>query len=191
MNVVAFNGSPHRDGNTATLIGYVFAELETEEIGTELVQLGGKKIHGCTACLRCFDNKDKRCVIEDDVVNENIEKMIEAEGIILGSPTYFANVTPELKAFIDRAGIVGMANEGMFRHKVGAGVVAVRRAGAGHALDAINHFFLSLQMVVPGSNYPNLGVGLHKGDVQKDEEGLRTMKVLGQTMAWLLQRIHR
>jgi len=190
MKVVAFNGSARKDGNTAILIKYVFGELEKEGIETEMVQLAGSSIRGCTACYKCFDNKDKRCSVKDDIANECIEKMLEADGIILGSPTYFSTVTTELKALIDRAGLVAKANEDMFKRKVGAAVVAVRRGGAIHAFDAINHFFLISSMIVPGSIYWNMGFGLEKGDVENDEEGIRTMKALGRNMAWLLEKLN-
>lgn len=190
MKVVAFNGSPRKEGNTASLIGYVLAELEKEGIETEIVQIGGKTVHGCIACAKCFESKDRRCVIDNDIVNECIEKMLEADGIILASPTYFADLTPELKALIDRAGFVAKANSEMFRYKVGAAVVAVRRAGSVHVFDSINHFFTISQMIIPGSSYWNMGIGLAEGDVEKDEEGIRTMRVLGQNMAWLLKKLN-
>ena len=189
MKVIAFNGSARRDGNTAILIRRVFSQLEAEGIETELVQLAGKTVKGCVACGRCFKNQDKRCAVTDDVANECIEKMLEADGIILGSPTYFADVTSEMKALIDRAGYVARANSDMLRRKVGAAVVAVRRAGAIHAFDSMNHFFLIGQMIVPGSAYWNVGIGRAKGDVERDEEGLKTMETLGQNMAWLLKKI--
>lgn len=190
MKVVAFNGSARKDGNTAALINHVFGELNAAGIETELVQLAGQRIRGCTACYQCFERKDKRCAVDDDIVNECIKKMIEADGIILGSPTYFADLTSELKALIDRAGFVARANGDLFARKVGAAVVAVRRAGAIHAFDSINHFFLIEQMIVPGSIYWNLGMGREKGQVEDDEEGIRTMKTLGQNMAWLLEKLH-
>lgn len=186
MKVVAFNGSPRKDGNTAILINHVFRELEKKGIETELVQLSGKKIHGCIACYKCFENRDQRCAVKDDVANECIEKMIKAEGIILGSPVYFADVTGEMKALMDRAGFVSMANGGMYKNKVGATVVAVRRSGAIHTLDTMNHFFLAGQMVVVGRG---IGVGRDKGDVEKDEEGVTAVKALGQRMAWLLDKL--
>jgi multimeric flavodoxin WrbA len=189
MKVVAFNGSARKDGNTAILINHVLSELRNEGIETELVQLAGKKIHGCIACYKCMENKDKRCAVNDDIVNECIEKMIEADGIILGSPTYFSDVTPEMKALIDRAGFVCRMNDFLFKRKLGAAIVAVRRAGATHVFDTINHLFLGSQMIVPGSIYWNIGVGRDKGDVEKDEEGIQTMKVLGQNMAWLLKNL--
>jgi multimeric flavodoxin WrbA len=191
MKVVAFNGSPRKDGNTSILINYVLSELRNEGIETELVQLGGKKIHGCIACYKCMDNKDGKCAVTDDIANECIQKMIEADGIILGSPTYFSDVTPEMKALIDRSGFVSRMNDFLFKRKVGAAVVAVRRAGATHVFDTMNHLFLAAQMIVPGSSYWNIGVGRDKGDVEKDEEGIQTMKVLGQNMAWLLKNLPR
>jgi len=190
MKVVAFNGSPRKEGNTAALIKHVLAELEKEGIETETVQVGGKYIRGCIACAKCFENTDKKCIIDKDIVNECIEKMLEADGIILASPTYFADLTPELKALIDRTGFVAKANNEMFRHKVGAAVVAVRRAGSIHVFDSINHFFTISQMIIPGSSYWNMGMGLNEGDVEKDEEGIRTMQTLGQNMAWLLKKLN-
>jgi multimeric flavodoxin WrbA len=189
MKVVGFNGSARKDGNTATLIKYAFRELEKEGIETELVQLAGSKIQGCIACYKCFENRDKRCAVDNDVVNECIEKMSEADGIILGSPTYFADITTDMKALIERTGFVAKANEDMFRRKVGAAVVAVRRGGAIHTFDSLNHFFFISQMIVPGSIYWNIGIGRDIGEVEKDEEGVATMKNLGQNMAWLLKKI--
>jgi multimeric flavodoxin WrbA len=190
MKVVAFNGSARKDGNTAILVRRVFAELEKEGIETELVQLAGQHIHGCAACGQCFKNKNQRCVFDDDIVNACIEKMQAADGIILASPTYFADVTSEMKALIDRAGFVARANDDLFKRKVGAAVVAVRRAGAMHTFDSLNHFFLIGQMIIPGSSYWNIGIGRAKGEVEHDEEALRTMEALGQNLAWLLKKIH-
>lgn len=189
MKVLAINGSARKDGNTAILINTVFGELENEGIETEMVQLAGHKIRGCRACGGCYKKQDKRCVIKDDIVNDCIEKMVDADGIILGSPTYFANVTSELKAVIDRAGYVGRANSHMFARKAGAAVVAVRRAGAMPTFDSINHFFLISNMIIPGSSYWNIGIGREVGGVNQDEEGLATMRDLGENMAWLLKKI--
>jgi multimeric flavodoxin WrbA len=186
MKVVAFNGSPRKDGNTTILINHVFRELEKEGVETELVQLSEKKIHGCIACYKCFENKDQRCAVKDDIANECIEKMTKAEGIILGSPVYFTDVTAEMKALIDRAGFVSMANGGMYKNKVGAAVVAVRRSGAIHTLDTMSHFFLAGQMIIIGRG---IGVGRDKGEVEKDEEGMQAVKALGQRMAWLLKKL--
>jgi multimeric flavodoxin WrbA len=190
VKVVAFNGSARKDGNTALLIRRVLLVLETKGFETELIQLAGEQIRGCNACRTCYTNKNKRCVIEDDNVNAYIQKMLEADGIILGSPVYFSMMTPELKALIDRAGYVARANSDMFKRKVGAAVVAVRRAGAIPTFDAINHFFLISQMIVPGSSYWNIGIGRKKGDVEGDEEGMKTMEDLGRNMAWLIKKLH-
>jgi multimeric flavodoxin WrbA len=189
MKVVAFNGSARRGGNTAILLGHVLGELEKEGIETELVELSGAKIHGCLACRKCSARKDRRCSQTRDMGNVCIDKMAAADGILLGSPTYVADISPEIKALIDRAGLVSRANGGMFRRKVGAAVVAVRRAGAIHAFDSLNHFFLVSEMVVPGSSYWNIGIGREPGEVEKDEEGIQTMKTLGQNMAWLLKKL--
>ncbi len=189
MKVIAFNGSARKGANTAILLGYVLRELEKEGIETELVELSGAKIHGCLACRKCSTRKDRRCSQDDDMGNVYIGKMAEADGILLGSPTYVADISPEIKALIDRACLVSKANGGMFRRKIGAAVVAVRRAGAMHAFDALNHFFLINEMIIPGSSYWNIGIGLDPGDVEKDEEGIRTMKVLGQNIAWLLKKV--
>ncbi len=190
MKVIAFNGSARKDGNTAIMIRHVFKELEKEGIKTELVQLAGEKIQGCTACYKCFSAKNKRCVITDDIVNECIEKMERAEGIILGSPTYFADCTAQIKALIDRAGFVSKANGEMFKRKIGAAVVSVRRSGAIHAFDTLNHFFTIGQMIIVGSSYWNIGIGREIGEVEKDEEGLLTMSVLGKNMSWLIKKVY-
>ena len=189
MKVIAFNGSPRKDGNTYLLLQHVFRALEAEGVETELVQLGGHAVRGCTACFQCFQNKDGKCVQTGDMVNDCIAKMRQADGIILASPTYFADITPELKALIDRAGFVAGANDNFLKRKVGVAVIAVRRGGAIHAFDTINHFFLIRQMIVPGSCYWNMGIGRDKGEVENDEEGIRTMTVLGENMAWLMKKL--
>lgn len=189
MKVVAFSGSARKNGNTAILVKHVFAELEKEGIETELVQLAGERVRGCVACYQCWQRKDGICAVKDDCINDCIEKMKEADGIILASPTYFADITTEIKALIDRGGMVARANGELFRRKVGAGIVAVRRGGAIHAFDSLNHFFLISQMIVPGSSYWNIGVGREVGEVENDTEGIGTMKTLGENMAWLLKRI--
>ncbi len=190
MKVVAFNGSPRKKGNTSILINIVFEELQKEGIDTELVQLAGKKLRGCIACYKCFENLDRRCGVTNDGMNECIDKMVEADGIIFGSPTYFSNVTAEMKALIDRAGLVSSANGYMLKRKVGAGVAAARRAGSVTTFDALNHFFLYHQMVVPGSCYWSMSIGMNPGDVEKDEEGVNIMRVLGQNMAWLMKKLN-
>jgi multimeric flavodoxin WrbA len=189
MNVVAFNGSARRKGNTAFLLKTVTDVLEQEGIQTATIDLAGKSIQGCIACMKCHRNKNRRCSVDTDFLNECIARMEAADGILLGSPTYFADVSTEMKALIDRAGMVAKANGDMFRRKVGAAVVAVRRAGAIHAFDSMNHFFLIGQMIVPGASYWNIGFGLDRGDAASDSEGLQTMETLGRNTAWLLQKL--
>ena len=189
MKVVAFNGSPRKEGNTFLSIETVFQEIEKEGIETELVQLGSSNIKGCKACFKCFENKDLRCVQKDDL-NGFIEKMRGADGIIIGSPTYFSNVSTEVKALIDRAGLVARANDHLLSRKVGAAVVVARRAGATHVYSSINFFFGISNMIIPGSSYWNLGYGRNPGEVMKDEEGMATFRELGRNIAWLLKKIH-
>ena len=189
MKVVAFNGSARKNGNTSILIKRVFDELAKEDISTELVSLAEKDIHGCKACYTCAKNQDKRCII-DDFANECFAKMFEADAIILGSPVYFANMSSQLKALVDRAGVVSLTNGALLTRKVGAAVVAVRRGGATFTFDSINHFFFINQMIVPGSAYWNFAVGREIGEVEGDEEGINTMDILGKNMAWLLKKIH-
>ncbi len=189
LKVVAFNGSARKDGNTAILIRRVLKVLEAEGFETKLIQLAGQQIRGCNACRTCFSTKNKRCVIEDDKVNKYLGKMQEADAIIIGSPVYFSMMPSELKAFMDRAFYVARANGDMFQRKVGAAVVAVRRAGGIPTFDAINHFFLISQMIVPGSSYWNIGIGNKKGDVEADEEGMKIMDDLAKNMAWLLKKL--
>jgi multimeric flavodoxin WrbA len=187
MKVIGFNGSPREDGNTKSLILKVFHGLENEGIETELVQLSHKTIHGCIACYKCVKNKDQRCAVNDDDANEYIEKMTQAQGVVLGSPVYFMDVTPEMKALIDRVGFVSRSNGGMFKDKVGSLVAAARRTGAVHTIDTISHFFLSMEMIIAGRA---IGMGRDKGDVEKDEEGLMLANALGQRMAWLLKKLY-
>jgi len=189
MKVAAFNGSPKRDGNTARMLRYALEELEAAGVETELVQIGGRPLRGCLACMKCFERQDRRCVNNTDEMNGFIELMDNADGILIGSPTYYADITSETKALIDRAGFVAGANGGMLRRKVGAAVVVNRRAGAIHAFDSINHLFLISEMIVVGSSYWNVGIGLSPGDVDTDEEGIQTMRTLGRNMAWALERL--
>ena len=191
MKVVAFNGSPRKEGNTYLLVQKVFDELRKEGIETEYVHIGGKALRGCTACYKCKETKDKRCALPNDGLNGYIEKMENAQGIILASPVYYSNVTAETAALISRAGFVSTANGRILKRKVGAPVVAVRRAGANVVYSNLNFFFGIQEMIVPGSSYWNHGIGRDIGDVLKDEEGLATMTILGQNMAWLLKKLYR
>jgi len=189
MKVVAVNGSARKGGNTAQLIEAVFVPLREAGIECELIELAAKDVRGCTSCQKCFEAKDKQCHGRKDYLLEVLPKLWEADAIILGSPTYFADVTTEMKALIDRAGYVSIANGGLLAKKIGAGVVAVRRGGGIHVFDTINHLFMISQMIVVGSTYWNLGYGREKGEVQEDAEALRNMAHLGRNMAWLLGKL--
>lgn len=189
MKVTAFNGSPRKNSNTSVLIKQVFLPLEAAGIECELVDIAGEIQRGCMACGKCRVNLDKKCAIDEDIVNECIEKMLESDGMIIGSPTYFATLNAETKALIDRAGFVAKGNDHMFRKKVGAAVVSVRRAGAMNVFQAINNFYLINEMIIPGSTYWNMGFGKGEGEVLEDKEGLGTMNKLGENMAWLIKQI--
>jgi multimeric flavodoxin WrbA len=190
MNVLAINGSARPKGNTAILLNTALDELKNEGIGTELVSLAGRTIPGCRACFKCFEKADGHCAVTDDMVNDCIDKMRAADGILLGSPTYFADITAVMKALIERSGMVARANQDLLKRKAAAGVVAVRRAGAMHAFTTLNLFFLISGMIVVGSSYWNIGIGREPGEVEKDVEGIQTVKTLGRNMAWLMKRIH-
>lgn len=190
MKILAINGSPHPNGNTFTLLDTVLREANKQGVESEIYQLGGKPIRGCLACGKCSESQDRRCVQNDDVFNEVFEKMIAADAIVIGSPVYFSNMTPELKAILDRTVYVALANGGLLKRKIGAAVVAARRGGATHTFNSINMYFTISEMIIPGANYWNMGYGLYPGDVVKDEEGMNVMRVLGRNIAWLLEKIH-
>ena len=187
MKVIGFNGSPRKDGNTTTLMSYLLREIEKEGIETELVQLSAKAIHGCIACYKCFENLDQRCAVKNDAVNEYIEKMTKAQGIILGSPSYFQDVTAEMKSLIDRAGFVGLANGKMYKNKVGASVSCFRRSGGMHTIESMNHFFFGNELIIAGRA---MSVAREKGEVEKDVEGVQAAQALGQKIAWMLQKLY-
>ena len=190
MKVIGINGSPRPAGNTSIMLKTVFEVLEQEGIETELIQVGGTDIKGCRACYACIRNKNSKCSTKDGF-NEIFEKMVETDGMILGSPVYFADITPELKALIDRAGFVSRTNGQLFCHKVGAAVVSLRRGGGVHAYDSINHLFQICQMFMVGSTYWNLGFGGRDGgEVVNDTEGMDNMRDLGKSMAFLLKKLN-
>lgn len=186
MKVVAFNGSPKREGNTYHAIKIVAEELEKEGIDVEIVHVGDKIIRGCIACGMCYKNKNERC-ITDDEVNEWIQKMKNADGIILGSPVHYSGIAATMKAFLDRAFYVASANGGLFRHKVGASIVAVRRSGGVTTFEQLNNYLLYSEMLIPTTNYWNVIHGAKPGEVYQDEEGVQIMRLLGKNMAWLLK----
>ncbi len=191
MKVVAISSSPRREGNTAILLRHVLAELDAAGIETELVQLAGKSLSGCTGCLKCATALDNHCHgVKDDGVNECIDKMLAADGILLGTPVYFGDANASMRALIERSGYATRKNGNPLARKVGAAVIAVRRGGAMQAFDSVNHFFQISAMVVVGSSYWNFGIGAEKGAVESDAEGLRTMHDLGSNMAWVLGKLN-
>ncbi|MBE6068769.1 MAG: flavodoxin family protein [Clostridium lundense] len=190
MKVIAFNGSPRKNGNTYEAIKAVANELEKENIEVEVIHVGNKVIRGCLACGGCSRNMNERCVIENDEVNEWIQKMKEADGIILGSPVHYSAIAGTMKSFLDRAFLVTSVNGGMLRHKVGASVVAVRRSGGVPTFDQLNNYINYSEMVMPTSNYWNVVHGTEPGEATQDEEGMQIMRVLGKNMSWLMKLIH-
>lgn len=190
MKVVAFNCSPRKEGNTYHMIKTVLDVIQKEGIETEIVQVGGHDLHGCRGCGGCRRNKDGKCVFSEDILNECYWKMVEADGIIIGSPTYFADLTAEAKALIDRCGYVARSNDNPLKRKVGTSVCAARRAGSIHVLDSINHFFTINEMILVSSSYWNMSLSVAKDDYEKDDEGIQTMITLGQNMAWALKKLN-
>ena len=191
MFALAISGSPRKKGNTAILLNTVLEPLRQAGWETELFELAGQKVRGGLSCGTCMKKHDGYCSVKNDVLHEKLfAKMLRADAIVLGSPTYFAGITPEMKAVIDRAGFVALANGGLFAGKIGAGVVAARRGGAIHVHDTLNHFFLVSQMLVPGSIYWNMGYGTARGDVESDAEALANMRHLGRVIGWLGESLH-
>ena len=190
MKAIGFNGSPRPKGNTYHALSIVLDELKVAGIETDIVQVGGLSVHGCKACMKCAEFRDRHCHGWDDEMNGFIDRMYAADIILIGSPTYFSSMTPETKALIDRAGYVAGRNDNPLRRKIGAAVVAVRRGGANVVFAEINYFFLIKEMIVPGSTYWNFGIGRAPGEILKDEEGVQTFKNLGRNIAWLASRIH-
>ncbi|MFW5878566.1 MAG: flavodoxin family protein [Myxococcota bacterium] len=189
MKVVAFNGSPREEGNTVHLLSMLAAGLREQGVEMERVDICQGRPRGCIACGTCSKRKNRKCALEDDRLNDWLAKMWDADGVVLAAPTYFANVPAEMKALIDRSGYVARANGGLLRRKVGAAVVAMRRAGGVPAFDAMNHMFLINQMVVVGSTYWNLGLGRGPGEVEDDDEGAANMVDLAENMAWVMRRL--
>jgi multimeric flavodoxin WrbA len=191
MKVIGLNGSPRKNGNTGGALNTVFSELEKQGIGTEMIHVGKEKIRGCLACYSCGKNQNERCITDDDPVNEWIQKMKDADGIIIGSPVYFSGVSGTMKSFLDRAFFVSTNNNNLFRHKVGASVVALRRSGGMPTMNALNHYLLYSEMFIPGANYWNVVHGRVPGEMEKDREGKQLLEVLGRNMAWLLKIIEK
>ncbi|WP_446898951.1 flavodoxin family protein [Clostridium sp. LBM24168] len=189
MKVIAFNGSPNKEGNTYEAIKIVAEELKKEEIETEIIHVGNKEIRGCIACNKCVENRNEKCIIHDSIVNECIQKVKNVDGIILGSPVYYSAIAGSMKSFLDRFFYVADANGGLLRHKVGASVVAVRRAGGIPAFNQLNNYINYAEMLMPSSNYWNVISGTAPGEALKDKEGRQIMRVLGKNMAWLMKLV--
>jgi multimeric flavodoxin WrbA len=189
IKVLALNGSARNDNDLPVLLQYVLTELEREGIQTELVELRMTMIHACLACDECETLRNGQCAQTDDMGNTLIEKMAQADGILFGSPTEEADISPQMKALLERACSVAQANHQMFRHKVGAAVVSVHSAGAIQAFDTLSHFFMVNEMVVPGTSYWNAGIGRQGRTVDSSTDDYATMKTLGKNMAWLLENL--
>lgn len=187
LKVVAFNGSPRKDGNTAYALNLVGEELKKAGIEFEVIHVGNQSVRGCLACMSCAQNQNERCVIETDKVNDWVQKMKEADGILLGSPVHYSGIAGTMKSFLDRAFFVAGVNNSMLRHKVGATVVAVRRGGGMTTFDSLNHYIHYSEMFVPTSNYWNVTHGMMPEEAAQDGEGSQIMRVLGKNMAYLLK----
>jgi multimeric flavodoxin WrbA len=187
MKVLAFNGSPNKAGNTSHALRVVGRELTDSGIEFEILHVGDKLIRGCTACSSCGRTQDEKCSITTDDLNQWVQMAKQADGLLLGSPVHFAGIPGTMKSFLDRLFYVSSSNGGLFRQKVGAAVVAVRRSGGSSTFDTLNHYLHYSEMVLAGSNYWNIIHGRIPGEAAQDAEGNQTMRVLGRNMAWLLK----
>lgn len=189
MKAVAINGSPRKDGNTEIMLKKVLETLEKHNVETKFIQIGGQNIHGCRGCWACRKNQNRKCVFNDDILNNILEDVYSADVIILGTPSYFSDMTPEMKAFIDRVGVVALSNGKLLKHKIGTGIIAQRRGGGTSIQASLNHMFLMSEMIIPGSTYWNLGFGKDKGEVSEDTEAMENMVNLGENIFWLLNKM--
>ena len=190
MKVVAINGSPRKGGNTEIMLNAVLEPLNQAGVETKIIQVGGQNIHGCRGCWACQKLLNRKCAFNDDIVNDILEDLFSADAIIWGTPSYYSNMTPELKALIDRAGIVASANGKLFRHKVGAAVIAERRGGGSFIQASIHEMMLMSEMIIPGSTYWNFGFGRDKGEISADAEAMANMKNLGENILMLIQKLN-
>ena len=186
MKILAISGSPRKEGNTEILLGIAREVLEERGVETELISLAKKSIHGCDACMACAN--EPKCIIEDDF-DPIYRKMIDSDGFIVGSPVYFSSAVPEIMALLDRAGFVSRRNGNLFNRKVGGPVTVARRIGQNFTFAQLYLWFAVNGMIVPGSSYWNIAFGREKGEVLKDEEGIKTIKNFAENIAWLLKKI--
>ena len=188
MKVIGINGSPNPKGNTFQLIEMVFDGIKEEgnEIKTEVIQLAGKTINSCLSCYKCFKNQDNKCIQKDDL-NTLYAKMINVDAIILGTPVYFGDATGKMRCFIERAGFIALANKRPLTRKIGAIVIAKRRQGGIQALNTMNFFFYISGMIIVGYA---IGIGTYPGEVQNDTEGKSDMRILGNNIRWLLNKLY-
>lgn len=186
MKVIAINGSPRVGGNTHHALRMAGERLEAKGIEFEIIQVGNKNVHGCRDCGKCRENRDERCVITSDPLNEWIQKLKQADGIILASPVYYAGISGAMKCFLDRTFYVSGSNGNFFRHKVGAAMVALRRSGGTTTLDSLLHYLTYSEMILATSNYWNIIHGRNHEESFQDAEGMQIMQLLGENMAWLL-----
>jgi len=187
MKVVAINGSPHKAGNTYQALQLVGSKLEENGIEFEIIHVGNKAVRGCMACGKCQKTRDDKCGITSDPLNEWIQTIKNADGIILSSPVYYSGVAGTMKSFLDRLFYVSGSNGNFFRHKVGAAVVAVRRTGGSATLDSLNHYLSYSEMMLATSSYWNIIHGTSPGEALQDGEGVQIMETLGKNMAWQLK----
>lgn len=190
MKAIAVNGSPRKNGNTYWMLKAVLKELEKQGIETEIIQAGGRDIHGCVACGACRKSAVPRCAFDDDIINESVQKIAQADALILGSPVYFGSLTAQMKAFIDRVGYITRPHK-LLRGKVCASVVAARRNGALTAFHAMNNLFTISEAIIVGSSYWNQGVGREEGEVANDAEGMETMATLGRNIAEVMIKLNK
>jgi multimeric flavodoxin WrbA len=186
MRILGVVGSPRVEGNTERVVAEALKAAEEDGAETELLRLADRDVKPCDACLSC--RKTGECRIPDDFTSI-FEKMVQADGIILASPVYFSSATPQMKALIDRAGYLSVAKGRVFENKVGGAIAVARRAGQNFTFAQLLFFFLHQGMIVPGSTYWNVAFGRNRGDVDTDEEGLRTARNLGKKMVWLISKI--
>ncbi len=187
MKVLLINGSPNENGCTYTALSEVEKELKKEKIETEIINIGDNPIRGCNGCGICKQESNNKCVFDDDIVNIILEKMPGCNGLVIGSPVYFASANGSLISLLDRVFYAGNC----FAYKPGACVVSARRAGTTATFDQLNKYFSNQKMPIVTSQYWNMVHGNNPQEVKQDKEGMQTMRTLGRNMAWLLKCIEK